>query len=291
MCLKILFCDLISKDYKISNPLCLHLIFMYGGLMSFNGSDYIQNRLGYTFKKDSLLLQAITRRSFSSENPKYQHNQVLEFIGDSVLSLCTVKNLCDESGKFNNYDQFVSTKDEGQLTEKRKSLVNKNNLAKCIDNLGFAKFLLLGKSDENNDVRNKIGTKEDTFEAILGAVALDCNFDIATLNRVCDTMLKAKPTQTQMTCNSISEKIQKMRREVGKPKYETAVCKLNELYQKGYISKAKYIFENTKSGWKCTCKVQECNHNWSNSEPKSRKSEARQISAYWVLMDLLGYKD
>ena len=276
----------------LSNPLCLHLILLYGGSsMPFNGFDYIQNRLNYTFKKENLLLQAITRRSYSSENPAYQNNQVLEFIGDSVLSLCTVKTLCQESGNFNKYNQFVSSKDEGQLSEKRKSLVNKNNLAECIDNLGFAQFLLLGKSDENNDVRNKTGAKEDTFEAILGAVALDCNFDIATLNRVCTTMLNAKPTQTQTSSNSTSKKIQKMRTEIGKPKYETAVCKLNELYQKGYISKAKYIFENTKSGWKCTCKVQECNHNWSNSEPKSRKSEARQISAFWVLMDLLGYKD
>ncbi|MBR1537173.1 MAG: hypothetical protein IJ630_09560 [Treponema sp.] len=258
--------------------------------MPFNGSDYIQNRLNYTFKKENLLLQAITRRSYSSENPAYQNNQVLEFIGDSVLSLCTVKTLCQESGNFNKYNQFVSSKDEGQLSEKRKSLVNKNNLAECIDNLGFAQFLLLGKSDENNDVRNKTGAKEDTFEAILGAVALDCNFDIATLNRVCNTMLKAKPTQIQKTSNLIDNNTKEMRAEAGKPKYETAVCKLNELYQKGYISKPKYIFTNTNTGWKCTCKVQECNHNWSNSEPKSRKSEARQISAFWVLMDLLGYE-
>lgn len=276
----------------LSNPLCLHLILLYGGSsMPFNGSDYIQNRLNYTFKKENLLLQAITRRSYSSENPAYQNNQVLEFIGDSVLSLCTVKTLCQESGNFNKYNQFVSSKDEGQLSEKRKSLVNKNNLAECIDNLGFAQFLLLGKSDENNDVRNKTGAKEDTFEAILGAVALDCNFDIATLNRVCTTMLNAKLTQTQTSSNSTSKKIQKMRTEIGKPKYETAVCKLNELYQKGYISKPKYIFTNTNTGWKCTCTVQECIHNWSNSDPKNRKSAARQISAYWVLMDLLGYKD
>lgn len=259
--------------------------------MSFNGSDYIQTRLGYTFKKENLLLQAITRRSYSVENPKYQHNQVLEFIGDSVLSLCTVRKLCNESGSFNNYNQFVSTKDEGQLSEKRKALVNKANLAKCMDNLSFTKFLLLGKSDENNNVRNKEATKEDTFEAILGAVALDCNFDLATLNRVCNTMLNAKPTQTQKTCNTISKSIQKMRTEVGKPKYETAVCKLNELYQKGYISKAKYVFENTKAGWKCTCKVSEYENTWLNKSPQDKKSEAKKIAAVGMLEDILGYKN
>lgn len=259
--------------------------------MSFNGADYIQNRLGYNFKKENLLLQALTRRSYSIENPAYQNNQVLEFIGDSVLSLCTVRNLCNESGDFNKYNQFVSTKDEGQLTEKRKLLVNKNNLAECMDNLGFAQFLLLGKPDENNNVRNKVGTKEDTFEAVLGAVALDCNFDIATLNRVCNTMLNAKLAQTQKTCNSISKKIQEMRNEVGKPKYETAVCKLNELYQKGYISKPKYIFEKTNSGWNCTCKVVGYENTWLNKSPQDKKSEAKKIAAVGMLEDILGYKN
>lgn len=249
--------------------------------------SYVQNKIGYTFKKENLLLQAFTRRSYSSENRNFQHNQVLEFIGDSVLSLCVVKNLCTESGSFNNYNQFVSTKDEGQLSEKRKALINKDNLAKCIDNLGFAKFLLLGKSDENNNVRNKVGAKEDLFEAILGAVALDCDFNIATLNKVCNTMLNAKAKQNQTASNN--KKIQEMRNEVGKPKMETAVSKLNELYQKGYISKPSYTFENN-SGWICTCRIKECEHGWYNNTPQDRKSEARQIAAIGMLEDILGYK-
>lgn len=135
-----------------------------------------------------------------------------------------------------------------------------------------------------------MSAKEDEFEAILGAVALDCDFDIAILNRVCNTMLNAKAPQSQKSSNANNAKIQEMRSEVGKPKMETAVSKLNELYQKGYISKPSYSFENN-SGWVCTCKVKECEHNWSNSDPKSRKSEARQIAGYWVLMDILGYKE
>ena len=252
--------------------------------MSFQGSDYIQSKIGYKFKKENLLLQAITRRSYSTENIEYQHNQVLEFIGDSVLSLCTVRNLCREAGSFNKYNQFVSQKDEGQLSEKRKSLVNRDNLAKCIDNLGFAQFLLLGKSDENNNVRNKVSTKEDEFEAILGAVALDCDFDIALLNRVCTTMLNAKAKSS----NSLSKKIQEMRNEVGKPKMETAVSKLNELYQKGYISKANYSFTND-SGWVCTCRVKECESYYFNKTPQDRKSEAKQIAACGMLEGILGY--
>ena len=47
-------------------------------------------------------------------------------------------------------------------------------------------------------------------------------------------MLNAKAPQSQKSSNANNAKIQEMRSEVGKPKMETAVSKLNELYQKGY---------------------------------------------------------
>ena len=250
---------------------------------------YIQNKIGYTFKKENLLLQAFTRRSYSIENQNFQHNQVLEFFGDSVLKFCIMKNLSKDFGSFNKYNQFVSSQDEGKLTEKRKSLENKDNLSKCIDNLDFAKFLLLGKADENNNVRNKVHTKEDLFESILGAVALDCNFDIEKMNSVCKTMLETKSVSEQKKSSKNDKKISQMRNAVGKPQQTTAVTKLNELNQKGYISKPKYGYKQSKSGWTCYCSVAEHDTRWYNSTPQNKKSEARQIAAYWLLMDLLGY--
>ncbi|MFO0107494.1 MAG: ribonuclease III, partial [Burkholderiales bacterium] len=47
----------------------------------------LQIRLGYTFVQPKLLKQALTHRSFSAD-----HNERLEFLGDSVLNL-SVANL------------------------------------------------------------------------------------------------------------------------------------------------------------------------------------------------------
>lgn len=44
----------------------------------------LEERIGYTFKKRALLVRAVTHRSFGAE-----HNERLEFLGDSVLN-CVV---------------------------------------------------------------------------------------------------------------------------------------------------------------------------------------------------------
>ena len=45
--------------------------------------ETLQQRLQITFHNPELLQQALTHRSFSAE-----HNERLEFLGDSVLNLC-----------------------------------------------------------------------------------------------------------------------------------------------------------------------------------------------------------
>ena len=52
---------------------------------------FIQDQIGYTFKKQELLVQAFTRRSYSMENGG-QDNEVLEFIGDKALDFVVVKS-------------------------------------------------------------------------------------------------------------------------------------------------------------------------------------------------------
>ena len=54
----------------------------------------IEKTIGYTFRDKSLITQAFTRTSFCNENGgEYQSNEVLEFIGDSVLSVSIITRL------------------------------------------------------------------------------------------------------------------------------------------------------------------------------------------------------
>lgn len=162
----------------------------------------IQNMIGYTFKNKELLEQAFTRRSYSMENGG-EDNEVLEFIGDSALNMVMVKILSEEFGYFNKIEKriayyystkvydgtFSSNKDEGELTEIKKRLVRKSTLSNAIDNLELQYYLVMGKGDRKRHVERSNSTKEDLFEAIIGAIALDTSWDIKTIQEVVENII------------------------------------------------------------------------------------------------------
>ena len=152
--------------------------------------SYIQQKINYTFKNRQLLLQAFIRRSYSQENPQWQNNEILEFIGDSELDSFVVRKLCTELASFGNADhQFYCKKNEGDLTKLKTQYVEKESLAHCIELLEFNKYLIMGKGDIHNNAQESLSVKEDLFEAIVGAVAVDSNFDRGSIDTVCTTLL------------------------------------------------------------------------------------------------------
>lgn len=180
--------------------------------MNTNELNYVQNHIDYRFKNLDLLEQAFIRRSYSEENGGGD-NEVLEFIGDKALDLMVVKFLSDKYGYFaheedeNTYGVYALNRetaadsndepnyyyneyDEGELTEFKAQLVQKKTLANRIDYLGFAEFLVMNKSDEEAEVYNRASVKEDLFEAIIGAVVLDSNWDMNVIEHVVEYMLE-----------------------------------------------------------------------------------------------------
>ena len=179
--------------------------------------SFIQDQIGYQFKNRELLVQAFTRRSYSMEN-RGQDNEVLEFIGDKVLDLVVVKLLAEEYGLFSEKSQnpirwgvteetgpFISTKDEGELTNIKSLLVQKATLADAIDNLGVGDFLIMGKGDIEKGVQDTPSVKEDLFEAILGAVALDSNWDIGKLQDCVEIMMNPSEIMQTSGTNYVAE--------------------------------------------------------------------------------------
>ena len=65
------------------------------------------------------------------------------------------------------------------------------------------KFITINQSDIDNRVYENASVKEDLFEAILGAVAIDCNWDMKELTHVVDQMLQ--PNLSEEDVNYISE--------------------------------------------------------------------------------------
>lgn len=150
-------------------------------------SRHIQQVIGYEFKNIGLLTQAFTRKSYAQEHPGLSDNEVLEFFGDAALNLYACREMSRFLGKIEVF-QYVSEKNEQELSEIRSWLVRKERLSHCIQILGLEKFLFLNESDIKNKAWESKSVKEDLFEAILGAVAIDCNWEYDNINTVCENL-------------------------------------------------------------------------------------------------------
>jgi ribonuclease III len=125
----------------------------------------LEERLGHTFRDRSLLLQALTHRSYLNEHEDfpYAHNERLEFLGDAVLELVVTEHL---------YRQYANP--EGDLTNWRAALVNAKTLAGIANNLHFEEFLLLSKGEaRDKDSKARMYILANAIEAIIGAIYLD----------------------------------------------------------------------------------------------------------------------
>lgn len=152
--------------------------------------NMVQGQIGYTFKNFDLLNQAFTRCSYSEENGG-ENNEVLEFIGDKALDFAVIKLLITKYGKMkcDGANEFLCDRSEDELTRIKSRMVEKKNLAKRMDEMGFSEHLIMGNSDIKNNVLNEMSVKEDLFEAIVGAVALDSNWDFPVIQSVVEAML------------------------------------------------------------------------------------------------------
>lgn len=128
-------------------------------------------KLGCSFNNPSLLVEALTHRSYLNEHREYSgsHNERLEFLGDAVLELAATDFL---------YKKFPA-KPEGELTSYRAALVNTVSLAGSAQTLGVNDYLLLSKGESRDTGRARDVILADAFEAIIGAIYLDSGFTSA----------------------------------------------------------------------------------------------------------------
>ncbi len=126
--------------------------------------DYSQlaKLLGYQFNDESLLVQALTHRSF-----KGSHNERLEFIGDSLLGMFVAEAL---------YFAFPKAT-EGELTRMRSQLVKGQTLTEIAKEYDISSWLLLGPGEMKSGGFRRDSILEDAIESIIGAVYLDSDID------------------------------------------------------------------------------------------------------------------
>ncbi len=133
----------------------------------------LQQKLGHTFRDPALLRRALTHPSTLADQPDLnEHNQRLEFLGDSVLQLILTEALF----------QLYPDEREGILSKHRAALAQGRTLTTLARNLGLPENLILGKTEEDGGGRARPKAHEDAFEALVGALYLDT--DLATTRRL-----------------------------------------------------------------------------------------------------------
>ena len=125
--------------------------------------ESLQRRLGHRFANPALLQRALTHRSFGAE-----HNERLEFLGDTVLALAVSELL---------YERF-SGSDEGDLTRVRAHLVREDSLHKAALGLGLPELLRLSEGEARGGGAQRASILADALEAVIGALYLDQGMDV-----------------------------------------------------------------------------------------------------------------
>jgi ribonuclease III len=139
--------------------------------VSQRGYALLESKVGHTFKNVSLLETALVHKSHLNENPGNgrSHNERLEFLGDSVLSLCISHILME---------RFPNLR-EGELSMTRAEIVNEAGVADVAARIGLGDWLFLGRGEENTGGRRKPSLLANACEAVLAAVYLDGGYQAA----------------------------------------------------------------------------------------------------------------
>ncbi len=198
----------------------------------------LQKNIKYKFKNIKILKQCLTHRSYNKN-----HNEKLEFLGDSILNFIITKII---------YKKF-SYKKEGYMTRIRSNLVNKKNLFKKAKKLKLNKYLLLGLCEIKMKGQYKKSILANTLEAILGGIYLDSKNINIVENTIKYIFLYKKNFKTKNTKDSktiLQEYLQKYKiplpkyyiyNKLGKDHEKTFIvhCKINNKITKGKAKNKK----------------------------------------------------
>jgi len=132
-------------------------------------TEELESALGYQFNNKTLLLNALTHKTYYHENPSeaVDYNERLEFLGDSVLGLVIADALFSNKGLLT----------EAEMSKMKSYLVRESVLFDIASRLSIGKYLRLGRGEEATGGRQKRSILSDALEALFGAIFLDSDYE------------------------------------------------------------------------------------------------------------------
>jgi ribonuclease-3 len=210
---------------------------------------------------------------------------MFEFIGDQVLSYYVVKIISDRCCALNIEGDYTFRIRENYFTSLKQELVSNETLASIIDDWGISEYLIVGRSDEKNQVYQQTKVKADLFESIIGAIAVDSKWDPTVLETAVRKALSLDDRLQDIIRNDYNSIMVNI---------DNAVTVLKELAEKEQCSMPKYDFggpedlEYDKDGnpiWHCSSSIINDITGISRGVFASSKKDAKKAVAYLLLCE------
>jgi ribonuclease-3 len=131
----------------------------------------LEQKIGYSFRSRALLDRALTHRSFANERlgENCQHNEAMEFLGDSVLGFVVSAWLLERFPDLS----------EGKLSKMKAHLVSESRLVELAETLDLGSYILLNRGEEKTGGRQKHALLADAYEALIGVLYVDGGIAVA----------------------------------------------------------------------------------------------------------------
>ena len=158
--------------------------------------EELEEKIKYKFKNQEFLKKALTHTSYAYEH-NVESNEKLEFLGDSILEFVSSEYL---------YLNFPKLK-EGEMTKVRATVVCESSLYKVAKNLGFGKYLYLGRSELATGGNDRPAILADSVEAVIAAMYMDGGLEPAK----------------KFIIENLKDEIEKASKNVGQKDYKTVL--------------------------------------------------------------------
>ena len=134
--------------------------------------EEFEKKLGYTFKNKKSLKTALTHKSYAFEHGTLEaglYNERIEYLGDAILEHII-------SDVLYHHEPILN---EGNMTKKRAEIVCEKSLSDAFCAVQGDKYIFVGKCENAISKKRQDAIIADAFEAVLGAVYLDSDFETA----------------------------------------------------------------------------------------------------------------
>ncbi|ERL25864.1 MULTISPECIES: ribonuclease III [unclassified Leptotrichia] len=179
----------------------------------------LMQKIGYEFKNEEYLEEALTHRSYSNETEKDRrfNNEKLEFLGDAVVNLITTEYIYE----------LYEKKTEGELAKLKSQIISEPVFSTIASDIELGEYLYLSNGEIMSGGRNRRSILGDAFEALIGAIFKDSDYY----------------TAKNVALKLLLGKINKLEEIEGTGDYKTV---LQEFVQGKYRKMPEYKLLNTK---------------------------------------------